>query len=44
MKLGKNKNSGTSYTGYILEWKKFSCGHVAYTNPDRKDCPHCKIL
>ena len=39
--MGKNKNSGVS-EGYTLKRVKFPCGHSAYTNPDRKDCPKCK--
>lgn len=38
--MGKNKNKGS--TGNGLERKKFPCGHSAYTDKDRKDCPKCK--
>jgi hypothetical protein len=38
--MGKFKNRGSSGGGLIR--KRFKCGHSAYTDKDRKDCPKCE--
>lgn len=39
--MGKNKGKG-NWKGNGLGRKKFSCGHSAFTDMGRTDCPKCK--
>lgn len=40
--MGKNKGSGNFVPNGLIR-KRFPCGHTAYTDAERKDCPKCKV-